>query len=459
MILVAACAAVAGLAAALAESGAAQPQSWRDRASGPGILRFTMDYVAGSVDGAGQFMGGTEMMNIVAHDGMLFAGNGYWTDVPGSDPSPGAQILVKKGPAAPWDVEVSVAGALRVNAMMEVEFRTAFDGSPLGAPVRLLVADAALDQAARTGQVSVLVRDDSTGKWERTVIVEGAPNPFVRAFGQHRDRQTGVDLVFAGTGAGEIYRGAFDPAAPGRLRWVSEPEYRNPNFDGRSSFARVSAFGRANGAAFSSVAPRVVERSDGPSPSWREVYRWDDPMNTGGAGLRGLTGVPSPNGGHEVLVGGRERTGQILRIDPVNGYAVEVELEVRDFLEGVFGVKPIAGKLTAYNRFEAGCHPRTGDPIHWVGIAVVRPGDPDAAWLLIRGGDGRYETQRVHDGALQPHPQLVSTRTVAVAPWSVHELYVGGYDGAANNRRNHNTAWIFRSLLPDSGVSVEKNRR
>jgi len=40
---------------------------------------------------------------------------------------------------------------------------------------------------------------------------------------------------------------------------------------------------------------------------------------------------------------------------------------------------------------------------------------------------------------------------------SDREIYTGGYDGAANNCRNHNTVWLFRGTIvietePESGA-------
>jgi hypothetical protein len=66
---------------------------------------------------------------------------------------------------------------------------------------------------------------------------------------------------------------------------------------------------------------------------------------------------------------------------------------------------------------------------------------------MIRQLDGTYESVRVFDPTLSDPPMLVSTRTLEFAPWSDREFYTGGYDGAANNRRNHNTAWIFKATL------------
>jgi acetyl esterase/lipase len=420
-------------------------------------VAFSRDYVAGTKDRRGQYMGGTETMRLAAHNGMLFAGVGYWTDRPGPDPRPGAQILVKRGPNQPWEVERNFSEAVRINALEPIVFSADGRGTPLPEPVRLLIADAGAVDARGRGPLSGWVRDDRSGTWVEGRIASNAARAYVRAFGVHRDRVTGAGLVFAGTGAGEVYSGVFDPQASGRIRWNPVPEFANPDFDG-GPFRRCQGFCVANGKAYASIAPALVERRDGAAPAWKEVFRWTPRAGRAGQGLRGITAVPDPKGGrHEVILGSREQEGRILRIDPANGYRVELELESDVFLREKFGDFR-GGKLVAYNRFEPGSDPRTGAPIHWVTVAGTKPGDPRAAWLMIRHADATYEPVRVFDPDLQDHPMLVSTRTLEFAPWSEREFYTGGYDGAANHRSNHNTAWIFRGLLPDSGTSVEKKR-
>ena len=408
------------------------------------LLSFEASYLAGTYDANGEWMGGTETMRLVAHDGALYAALSYWTDQPGDDPRPGAQVLVKRGPDAEWEVDHTFPGVLRVSAMEPVTFATDWRGEALAEPVSLLLADAAPVTVRSGGALAAWVRDDAAGKWVETEVAPDAPRAFIRAFGHHRDAVTGVDLVFAGTGAGEVYSGAYDAEAPGRIRWTPDPEYVNPDFDG-GAFKRCQGFCVANGRAYASVAPRLMEREDGAEPTWSEVWRWY-PEERAGAGLRGITAVPSIDGDHEVILGSREQEGRILRIDPLNDYAVELELESHVFLEEQWGRRR-AGKLVAYNRFVPGEHPRTGEPIHWVTMAAIRPGDRHAAWLMIRHLDGAYETVRVFDPALDDPPMLISTRTLEYAPWDKRELYTGGYDGAANNRENHNTAWILRGTI------------
>jgi acetyl esterase/lipase len=409
------------------------------------LVRFSGDYVAGTRDRNGQFMGGTETMRLVAHRDMLFAGISYWTDQPGDDPRPGAQILRKEGPGEPWQVDASIPRALRVNTMESFVFTTDGRGTVLPEPVRLLIADAAPARARRgSGPLTCLTRDDSGGRWDRSRIAPRAPRNFVRAFGLHCDSETGVQHVFAGTGAGQIYRGTYDPEAPGRVRWDPSPEYSNPDFDG-GPFTRCQGFCVANGRLYASVAPRLLERRDGVQPEWVEVFRWY-PEERAGAGLRGITAVRAPDGDHAVVLGSREQEGRILRIDPLNGYAVTEELRSHEFLEAKLDGF-IGGRLVAYNRFVPGTHPRTGEPIHWLSVAGARRGDYRAAWLLIRHADATYEPVRVFDPSPGSVRLLFSTRTVEYAPWSKNEIYTGGYDGAANKRENHNTAWIYRGVF------------
>jgi len=410
-------------------------------------IPFSRDYVAGSRDANGRFLGGTETMHLVAHNGSLFAGNGYWTDQPGDDPRPGAQILRRDGPDAAWEEERNFPGAVRINAMKSVTITLDHERSTLETPVTLLLADAGLATSRRSGPLLCFVRDDATGEWEESPITPEAKRAYIRVFGFHRDVETGREHLFAGTGGGEIYRGSYDAETPGRIRWESSPEYTNPDFDA-GPFKRCQGFCVANGKFYASVSPRLLERQDGPEPSWVEVFRWN-PEERAGAGLRGITAVPALDGDHEVILGSREQEGRILRIDPENDYAVTDELRSDLFFDETVGDFR-GGKLVAYNRFVPGPHPVTGEPVHWLTVAGVKAGDARAAWLLVRNADATYEPVRVFDPALAPHPFLVSTRTLEFAPWNEREFYTGGFDGAANDRKNHNTAWIFRGVLPPS---------
>ena len=44
--------------------------------------RWTLSYDAGYRDANGSYAGGSEIMHLVAHQGKLYAANGYWMDAP-----------------------------------------------------------------------------------------------------------------------------------------------------------------------------------------------------------------------------------------------------------------------------------------------------------------------------------------------------------------------------------------
>ena len=71
--------------------------------------------------------------------------------------------------------------------------------------------------------------------------------PQVRSFGRHRDRATDVELVFAGQDPRGVFRGAYDPAVPGRIRWSVTPELDLSSvsavgISGSNGYLRVSSF-------------------------------------------------------------------------------------------------------------------------------------------------------------------------------------------------------------------------
>jgi hypothetical protein len=91
------CPKLALLAALLVVStnASAQTSSWSGPPSSFTRMKYSRDYPTGTFDTNGGFLGGTACMYLVPHDGRLWAGIGYWNDIPGSDPAPGPQIVVK----------------------------------------------------------------------------------------------------------------------------------------------------------------------------------------------------------------------------------------------------------------------------------------------------------------------------------------------------------------------------
>jgi hypothetical protein len=474
-------------AAAWGRWGAAESAPLRDPEADTIFARLTFvrDYIPGARDASGRFMGGTEALWLAGHGGRLYAGIGYAQDRPGTDPSPGAQVIRKDGPDRPWQVDHEFGpGSMRVEALVSVSLETDAQGRRLDRPFRALLASAS-DLRGDERAVSVAVRDDDAGAWRTCEVASGRLG--VRALGTHRDRITGVHHVFAGLNRGGVHRGAHDPAAPGGIRWEAIPEREaalQPGDHGGKvyDYSRVLCFAVCDGDLY--MAARVTtgadgapvdgglyRRIDGPTPRWELVHRWPvDGAVLQSRFLRGLTTVPHPaDGSREVLLAAFEYPGTILRFVPSRAdggvtVAMERELDLRAFFDDAWHTPGARrrGAIAAYNRFLPVTDPQSGAPLWLCGAWVERPGTPEpphnGSCYLIRHRDGRYDWGYVQDAA-RPLPagqRLTGTRDIEPSPFSGEEgrvLYFCGYDGGAGP--SHNTAWIYRGEAPREGNAAK----
>ena len=425
---------------------------------------FQVSYAAGSRDEAGRFAGGTEMRLLVPHAGRLYAGNGYWEDRPGPEGLQGAQILVLDTPGGRWRVDHQFEERLpsgrwrdlAVGALADVDFATDWSGRMLPRAVSLLLAST----WDLTGAARVFTRDDATGAWAAVTLAQDRPAreflPQIRSFGIHRDRATGVDLVFAGHTPRGIFSGGYDAAAPGRIRWGAAPELDASTvsvaFSGLSGRLRVSSFAEANGRLYAAVGQQIYERDDGPIPQWRLVYTNPRPGHSE-TGLRGLTAIAGGAGGEALLAAVEGNAARLVRIDPTTGDEA-TELDLADFLSRAWGMR-VNYTIAAYNDMTKiggavllglmAFVPRDvpipqGHSIVDVGYGQVESG----AWYLVRRPDGHYDLRAVT--ADFGHP-LVATRSIRASPFPGDgaAIYFAGYD--ANKAAAHNTAWIARATL------------
>jgi hypothetical protein len=415
--------------------------------------RFAVSYTAGQRDGAGRFMGGTELRNLAGHKGVLYAGNGYWMDRPGPEGRQGAQLLRLDEPIGDWKVERNfdetlANGARRHLAVSALLGATFADGASL-----LMVGTWDL-----SGQSEVLVRDDATGGWS------AAPLPVrrvssgiqqVRALNQHRDRQTGAELIFAGNDRFGIFSGSHDRTAAGGIRWNAAPELDVPAIAAPAApgltLPRVMGFADCNGVLHATVGQQIWRRVDGAVPRWELVYTNRRPGRSE-SGLRGLTAIASPSGTGQALLAAVEGTeARLLRIDPSSGRG-ETELELQAFVGSAWHT-PVGYLIAAYNDMTV-----VADGTILIGLEVFLPasspvptghgrvdGLDAGGWYLVREPAGRYALRRV--GATHPGTgrALIATRTIAVSPFAARPdlLYFGGFD--ANKIAQHDTAWILRA--------------
>jgi hypothetical protein len=463
----------AGLAIALFSTGYSDDApSVSDKQQGG----FEVSFSPGSPDAAGQFMGGTEVRSLVGHDGKLFAGNGYWMDLPGPEGVLNAQILVLDRPGGQWRVDRAFEGLmpsgrprnLGVAVMAEANFATDANGKPLAKPVSMLLAST----WDLTGETSVLTRDDATGAWTsaRLAYTEYvSPQQAlsqIRSFGFHRDQVTAIDYVFAGEDPNGIYAGDYDPAVPGRIRWSRSPELdistiSVADFPGMEDHLRVTSFAEANDHLYAAVGQQVYERVDGTAPHWRLIYSNPSPRFSR-SGLRGLTAIPKPGGEGQVLLAAVEgRESRIVRINPRDG-SEATDLDLRDFLDKSWGIR-VAYVIAAYNDM-AKLHDVQGNDVLLIGLDESIIPDPPAtpdhrivrmdrgwheadAWYLIRRSNGSYDLRRI---PARPGPDMIATRSILASPFpgDGDGIYFAGFD--ANFTPVHNTGWIVRSTIEAS---------
>jgi hypothetical protein len=430
---------------------------------------FRLSFAAGSPDSTGRFMGGTEIRILAAHGGKLYAGNGYWEDRPGPEGLQGAQILVLDGPGARWRVDHSFdertpSGRprdLAVSALAEVGFATDGTGARLPRPVSLLIAST----WDLTGATRIISRDDATGVWATTTLAQDrtAPDflPQIRSLAVHRDRQTGVDLVFAGQDPRGIFSGEYDATVPGRIRWAATPELdirriSTSEFPGLAGRLRVSSFAECNNRLYAAVGQQIYERVDGTVPQWRLIYTNPHPGHSE-TGLRGLTAVLSTSGIGEVLLAAVEgNAARVVRVDPKDGSEAS-DLDLANFLDNTWQTR-VGYVIAAYNDMTKVRDYQRGDLLLMGLEAFIPPRSPvpdghnivdighgrlDAGgWYLVRYPGGRYDLR-----SISTTQALVATRTIRVSPFPNDGavIYFGGYD--ANKAPAHNTAWIFLASL------------
>jgi catechol 2,3-dioxygenase-like lactoylglutathione lyase family enzyme len=436
-------------------------------------IAFSQDLLPGARDPLGRTLNATETTALVAHGGSLFASFGATRRSAAEDPAfQGYGVFRKDSAEGPWQVDLDLGPApFRVSTMTSAELTTDWRGRRLAAPARILVASPWLTRK------ELLVRDDAAGAWVAAPVPVGpelrpGESFAARAFGRHVDQVTGVHALFAGANlhvaaaVGEfpaaVYRAAYDPAAPGGLRWAAEVEL--------TGVGRIMGFAECNGELYlaagilddTPLSGGVFRRLDGPAPRWEQVYRWpeydlaswDDEVRI----MRGLSAVPDPaGGGHEVLLGFRHYPEPVIeRIDPRRGHAATVELNLAEFFgRALHGGGKYGGPIrAAYNGFVPMTDPATGQMVHLTGVQIYHPAFPTAphngSFYLVRHRDGTYDWGQVldPDHPVTPDRALDATRTILASPFLEDRgrvLYFGGYDGAFVDNR---TAWIYRAVLP-----------
>lgn len=447
---------------AMAVQGNAQTQvNW---------FTFSKDYYPGTYDANNKYLGGTDLMYLTNHKGKLWAGTSVWNDNPGSDPTPGPQILYKETSSSNWKVDTSMGtGHLRTDAFYSFIFTEDKFGNPLPQPDTLLLAS--FSDLTAPYDVCVWVRNDQNNTWIKTTVypnVGSAESSYIRHMGLYEDKVTGIQHVFA-AGVTAVVRGAYNPALPGKLEWQAI-EITGPMRMLSSTICNGDYYiGFATDGDSTNNSGGIFKRNDGTSPTWSFIYEWPDTGNINlGKNIRGLTAVKDPLGGnHQVLVGVIENLRSSMRIDPVTNTRT-VEVNWQTYFESIWGSSITAFSYAAYNNWVEVIAPDNGDTCLLAGAWIIYPaayGTPERnnSWYLVRRPNGTWHFGQVIDSLnlIPPGNGLAATRSIIKSPFTdePYTYYFGGKDAGGPNPIFHNTAWIYKGVIqsPVTGITEPGN--
>ena len=442
------------------------------QSSAAAAKRWVQSYDAGYTDDHGAYAGGSEIMHLVAHQGKLYAANGYWVDarweIPPNAEKQSAQVLRLDSAGGRWQVDLELGRSnglglryMKGNILKSVTFTRDGSGTLLPQPKNLLVMAAGAN-FHRGGAVSAWVRDDTRGTWSHTLVRHGSNAGGVRWVPRdmqvYRDKVTGVERLFLLLGNPGIISGVYDPSLPTKIRWDKHVEF--PFLTQGSFRTRPLGIVLANGSLFFSVGSSIYRRNDGERPTYAKILDLAEDTDTDVGGIRGLTSINNPSGRGESLLflwapGGRS-TSQIKRLDPdgSGGYTVHDEANMADLMGKRLGVK-VSYTLGAHNMMHPVVHPVTGKTVHLIGFQGNIQGKNHLRWkgsrlyagamYAIRGAEGTYTVREVNNAYAPGKVVLVSPRTFCLSPFGDNHLFIGGHD--SSNKISDDMAWIFQAPL------------
>ena len=440
---------------------------------------WSKSFTAGGYDSNNKLLGGSEVLQLVDHKSTLFASVGYWEDANniwygGFNTSIGwGQINRLDNPSANWQEDLFLGSSfLRPEILKQIIFTKDQFGNLLSSPDTVLIC-AGYSPNYITSQVMVksFVRNDVNGTWGESQIVQGSfpagENYSIRDIEIYIDQQTGFEYVFATVGTQGIYKGKYNPAAPGKINWISTAEF------GPLSI-RPLGIEVANGALHFSSGSKLYRRIDGVSPNYVIGHDFSDlgaTINSAVAGIRGLTTIDNPSGVDDAFLmmwcPNAQSQGTIYRLEP-NGsagfnriYEAKLSILIESFLEG----SNASYVLGAYNEFYKYIDPISNDTLHLVGFEANITGGGHPTWnsyykgglFAKRNSIGQYSIEEINGTIGTDDTPLVANRCYASSPFSnENALYFGGFD--PNSNSSTNMAWVFKKNYQDISIDdITKN--
>lgn len=434
---------------------------------------WEQSFAAGSFDVNGSFMGGSEVLQLVAHKSKLFASVGYWQDennvwYGGDDLEIGwSQILCLENDDDSWIVDFDLGyNYLRPEILKQVVFTKDNNGILLSVPDTLLIVGAySPNYISGVVTANIFVRDDLTSSWSQTLVYEhnysSDESYSMRDIEIHTDQVTGIENLIISVGTQGIFSGKYNPNLDGKIEMNLVPEIGPLGI-------RPLGITIANNNLYFSSGNKIFKRNDGLDPNYEVVHNFNDltsNINPAVGGIRGLSTIHNPSDTGESMIlmwcpDGQSK-GTIYRLDPVNSqefdrvYEIKISLLVEDYLIG----ETVSYVLGAYNEFYPFTDPSTNFDYHIIGIESLLQENIYPSWngfysggiIILRDDEGSYYLQEINDTIDLDESPLVSVRCYVESPFENEKaLYIGGFD--PNGHTSTNKAWIYKKYWNDLDV-------
>ena len=426
---------------------------------------WSKSFTAGGYDSNNTLFGGSEVLQLVDHKSMLFASIGYWQDenniwYGGSNNNIGwGQINRLDNPSAIWQEDLFMgANHLRPEILKQIIFTKDQFGNLLTFPDTVLIA-AGYSPNYITSIVTVtsFVRNDVNGTWGESQIVHGSfpagEKYSIRDIEIYVDQQTGLEYVFATVGTQGIFKGKYNPAAPGKIDWISTAEFGPLTI-------RPLGIEVANGALHFSSGSKLYRRIDGVSPSYVIDHDFSDlgaTINSAVGGIRGLTTIDNPSGVDDAFLlmwcPNGQSQGTIYRLEPdgMGGFNRIYETKLSVMIESFLSGSTSNYVLGAYNEFYKYVDPVSNATFHMVGFEANISGGGHPLWngyykgalFAKRDSIGQYSIEEINGTIGSNDTALVANRCYVTSPFQGESaIYFGGFD--PNSNTSTNMAWVFK---------------
>ena len=422
-------------------------------------------FAAGTFDYNNNFMGGSEVLQLVSHKNQLFASISYWQDESnvwygGNNSNIGwSQIISLDSPQSAWSVELDLDSYyLRPEIMKEIIFTKDLNGDLLQSPDTLLIVGAfSSNYIFGSVTVSAFIRNDNSD-WRETVIHQGSQpaqgeSYSIRDMELYTDGITGAEHLLVSVGTKGVFSGKYNPSIDVKIEWTLEPEM------GPLS-VRPLGITIANNNLYLSSGNKIYMRNDGETISYSVVHDFSDlslNINSAVGGIRGLTTLNNEDNDSMLLMWcpDSQSKGTIFRLDPnLNGgfdrvYETKISLLVEDYLPGT----TVNYLLGAYNEFLKVFNYLDNEYYHIVGFESTIQGGNYPSWngyysgalFAKRNSNAEYVLEEFNESISFNDPELVATRCYVESPFSnENAIYFGGFD--PNGFLSTNKAWIYKKI-------------